>query len=126
MSAAEIASANRSFEDAVHRSNLDTIADLYETDAVVLPPDGPTIKGRDAIRQFWQSAIEEHGLKDMRLESVELEINGQIANEIGNGTLSMITVGGETETVEIKFLVVWKRSGGVWRLHRDIWNSGSA
>jgi ketosteroid isomerase-like protein len=61
----------------------------------------------------------------MRLESVELEIVGDIANEVGNATLSMVPTGGKNETAEVKFLVIWKRSDGKWRLHRDIWNTRS-
>jgi uncharacterized protein (TIGR02246 family) len=125
MSAADIATTNRSFEDAVRRGDVEAIASLYESDAVVLPPDSPIVKGREAIRQLWMSAIKEHGLKSMRVESVELEIAGDIANEVGYGTLTMAPEGGKTETAEVKFLVIWKQSGGKWRLHRDVWNARS-
>jgi len=126
MSATDIANASRAFEDAVHRGDLDAIANLYEPDAVVLAPDRPMIMGREAIRQLWKSAIEEYGLKSIRLESVELEVVGDIANEIGHGTLSMAPPGGGHETEQVKFLVVWKRSGGQWRLRRDTWNARPA
>jgi uncharacterized protein (TIGR02246 family) len=126
MSAAEIATVNRSFEDAVRRGDVDAIAELYEPDALVLPPDSPIVKGREAIRQLWMSAINEHGLKSMLVESVELEIVGDIANEVGHGTLTMAPEGGKSETAEINFLVIWKQSSGRWRLHRDVWNARSA
>jgi ketosteroid isomerase-like protein len=30
-------------------------------------------------------------------------------------------------TVRGKYVVVWKKDGdGMWRLHRDIWNTGAA
>lgn len=123
MSATDIANASHSFEDAVRRGDLEAIINLYDPDAVVLAPDGPMIKGHESIGQLWKSAIEEYGLKSIRLESVELEIVGDIAYEIGNGTLDMAPSGGREETEEIKFLVVWKRSNGQWRLHRDTWNA---
>jgi uncharacterized protein (TIGR02246 family) len=125
VSAADIATVNGSFEDAVRRGDVEAIANLYGPDAVVLAPDGPIVKGREGIRQLWMSAIKERGLKSMRLESVELEIVGDIANEVGNATLSMVPTGGKNETAEVKFLVIWKRSDGKWRLHRDIWNTRS-
>ena len=126
MSTIDIANASRSFEDAVRRGDLEAIINLYDPDAVVLAPDSPMIKGHEAISQLWKSAIEEYGLKSIRLESVELEIVGDIAYEIGNGTLDMAPPGGRQETEEMKFLVVWKRSGGQWRLHRDTWNARPA
>jgi ketosteroid isomerase-like protein len=27
---------------------------------------------------------------------------------------------------EVKFIEVWKREDGEWRIHRDIWNSNAA
>jgi len=126
VSATDIANASRSFEDAVQRGDLEAIGNLYEPDAVVLAPDSPMIKGREAIRQLWKSAIAEYGLKSIRLESVELDIVGDIASEIGYGTLSMAPPGVGQETEQVKFLVVWKRSGGQWRLHRDTWNARPA
>jgi ketosteroid isomerase-like protein len=26
---------------------------------------------------------------------------------------------------QARYVVVWKREGGRWKLHRDIWNAGS-
>ena len=126
MSATDIANASRSFEDAVRRGDLEAIGNLYYPDAVVMAPDSPMIKGREAIKQLWKSAIEDYGLKSIRLESVELDIVGDIASEIGYGTLDMAPPGGGQETEQVKFLVVWKRSGDQWRLHRDTWNARPA
>ena len=44
MSAADIATVNSSFEDAVRRGDVEAIANLYGPDAVVLAPDGPIVK----------------------------------------------------------------------------------
>jgi len=43
------------------------------------------------------------------------------AHEVGEATLGV--AGG---TAVVKFVVVWKRIGGQWRLQRDIWNSKAA
>ena len=124
MSAADIATVNSSFEDAVRRGDVEAIANLYGPDAVVLAPDGPIVKGREGIRQLWMSDqrawIEKHAARVSRTRD-----RRRYRNEVGNATLSMVPTGGKNETAEVKFLVIWKRSDGKWRLHRDIWNTRS-
>jgi ketosteroid isomerase-like protein len=88
---------------------------------MAFPPDGPIVKGRDNIKQMWASVAQQMGLKDVRLETLDLEQAGDTAYEVGEATL---THGGGTAVV--KFVVVWKMVAGQWRLHRDIWNSKGA
>jgi uncharacterized protein (TIGR02246 family) len=125
MSAAEITAVNRSYQDAVSRGDAGAIADLYTADALLLPPDGPTVKGREAIRQ-WLSSGFERGLKSLQFESITLEIDGDTASEVAYVTLGSAGLGGQITTVVVKSLVVWKKSAGQWRLHRDMWNAAPA
>ena len=40
--------------------------------------------------------------------------------------LSLEPPGGQRATANVKYIVVWQRSAGQWRLHRDIWNAEPA
>ena len=56
----------------------------------------------------------------MTLTTLEAEAQGDTAYEVGTYTLpgeggKMLDVG--------KYVVVWKRVGGQWKLHRDIWTT---
>lgn len=53
MSTTEIAAVNRAFEEAVRKGDVDRLAQLYTQDAIALPPDGPFVRGRDAIKELW-------------------------------------------------------------------------
>ena len=121
MSLSEISAVNRQFEDAARKGDLDRLAALYTPDAVALPPDGPVVKGRDNIKQMWGTLAQQVGLKDVRLDTLDFEQAGDTGYEVGQATL---TVG--TGTAVVKFVVVWKKVGGQWRLHRDIWNTKAA
>jgi ketosteroid isomerase-like protein len=44
MSKAEIAAVNRRFEDASAKGDVETLAALYTSDAICLPPDGPFVR----------------------------------------------------------------------------------
>lgn len=121
MSQAEIAAINRQFEDAARKGDLDRLASLYTADAVALPPDGPVVKGRDGIKQMWGSIAQQIGLKDVRLTTLDFEQAGDTGYEVGEATLTV-----SSGTAVVKFVVVWKRVDGQWRLHRDIWNTKGA
>jgi uncharacterized protein (TIGR02246 family) len=121
MSKAEISAVNRTFEEAARTGNLERLAGLYTTDAIALPPDGPFVRGRDDIKKMWGNVAQQLGLKDVRLETIELELAGDTAYEVGEAKLTLAS-GAAT----VKFVVVWKKVDGAWKLHRDIWNSKAA
>jgi ketosteroid isomerase-like protein len=66
------------------------------------------------------------GPKDVKLDTLDLEITGDAASEVGEPALSLEAEPGKRQTAVIKFVVVWKKIDGQWRLHRDIWNAKGA
>jgi ketosteroid isomerase-like protein len=56
------------------------------------------------------------------LHAVEVEARGDMAGEIGVLTLTVPGDAGPTK-VGGKYIVIWKRNGQTWQLHRDIWNT---
>jgi uncharacterized protein (TIGR02246 family) len=121
MSRTDITVVNRAFEGAARARDTDRIAALYTTDAIVMPPDGPFVKGREDIQQFWGSAIQQMGLKDVKKNILTFDDVGDTAYEVGEAALTLAS-GGATA----KYVVIWKNVDGQWRLHRDIWNTKSA
>jgi uncharacterized protein (TIGR02246 family) len=121
MSRTEIDAVNRALEDAIRKRDTERLSSLYTPDAIVMPPDAPFVKGRDSIKQFWGSAIQQLGVKDARLNTVDLEMAGDTAHEVGEAILTL-----ESGAFTGKYVVVWKKVGGQWRLHRDIWNAKGA
>jgi len=118
MSQSEIAAVNRQFEDAARKGDLERLASLYTRDAIALPPDSPMVRGRDNIKQMWGTIAQQIGLKDVRLNTIDLDVTGETAYEVGEANLT--TANG---AAAVKFVVVWKKVDGQWRLHRDIWNA---
>ncbi len=98
-----------------------TVASLYSVDAILYPPGGTRVDGRSAIQAFWQGAMDS-GMKLDDLHAVEVEARGDRAGEVGVFTLVVPGDGGPTK-VPGKYIVIWKRSGQTWQLHRDIWNT---
>ena len=109
---------NRLFEEAAGKGDLESLASLYTKDAVALPPDGPFVRSRDNIKEMWASIAQQIGLKSVKLETVALEVAGEMAHEVGEAQLTLAS-----GTAVVKYVVVWKKADGQRRLHRDIWNT---
>lgn len=97
------------------------LAGLYSENAALFPPGGDRVSGRAAIQAFWQGVLDS-GIKLDELNTVEVDARGDLASEVGSLVLS---APGDDGTVKIvgQYIVVWKRSGHTWQLHRDIWNT---
>ena len=111
------------FQSLCNRGDAATLAELYTERATLLPPGAEIQKGRDAIAGFWRSAFEA-GVKNVALEALDIEAYGpNVAREIGTFALDASDGRGASSRVEGKYLVLWKREGGEWRLDADIWNT---
>jgi ketosteroid isomerase-like protein len=110
---------NRIFgEEVCGKKNFEALAEIYTQDATILPPGGEIISGLDNIRNFWKAACESLRITHCRLEPFEVEVHGEFAHEVARGE-----VGTESGAVPIKYIVIWKKDGGQWKWHRDIWNT---
>jgi uncharacterized protein (TIGR02246 family) len=112
-----IEAANKSFVEALSKGDAAKIADMYAEGARVLPPNGPMVQGRQNTQEFWQSIIN-MGAK-LTLSTSDVEAQGDVAYEVG--TYEMIFPGNKRDAG--KYVVVWRREKGAWKLAVDIWNS---
>ena len=117
----EIMSRSDAWEDALNAKDLDTLVDLYTSDARVMPPNGETERGSDAVRAQFGAMIDA-GLGG-ELTSVEAKVMGDTGYNVGTYVLR---AGDETADTG-KFIETWQRGDdGVWRISNDIWNSNGA
>jgi uncharacterized protein (TIGR02246 family) len=114
-----IAAANEKFMAAFEAQDAAGLAALYTKDGQVLPPNSDFVTGREAIQGFWQAAMD-MGLRKAKMDIVEVESRGKTAIEVSKFTLF---AEGDAVADQGKYMVIWKRKKGGWRLHRDIFNS---
>ncbi len=116
---AGIEATNAQFMEAFSQSDAAGVAACYTEDAQFLPPNSEIVGGREAVQEAIQGLIDA-GIKGLRLEATEVEGHGDTAHEVGTYTLM-----GENEQTmdEGKYIVIWKKVGDEWKLHRDIFNS---
>lgn len=114
-----IADANNDFMVTFGRGDAAGMADLYTEDGQVLPPNSDFVMGKEAIQAFWQ-ALMDMGIKEAKLDIVEVEEQDDLAVEVSKYTLQ----GEEGQVIDQgKYIVIWKQENGQWKLHRDILNS---
>ncbi|MGD0437299.1 MAG: nuclear transport factor 2 family protein [Bryobacteraceae bacterium] len=118
--AQDIQPTNRLFEQIIAKRDFDALDRVYTKDARILPPGAPTISGRENIKSFWRSAVDSLGVSAGKLETVEFEATGDTGFEIGRGRLDFVS---GAASLEVKFVVVWKREDGAWKWDVDIWNT---
>lgn len=116
---------NERFMRAFAQGDAAAIAALYTADARLLPPNQPMLTGADAIKNFWQGMLSLN-IKQPKLETVEIaEQRTDIACEVGRYSFTIPLPDGSTVTDVGKYLVVWKRADGAWKLHLDVWNTNA-
>jgi len=116
---AAIDAGNKKFLAAFAKGDAAGIAALYTTEGEAYPPNGSVVKGRPELQKMWKSVIDS-GIASATLATTAVESAGNLAYE--SGTYEMKTKDGKVAD-HGKYVVVWKRAGGNWQLHRDIWNT---
>jgi len=115
----EIEAANKRWEAAASRSDGPAVAALYTDKGQLLPPQSDFVTGSEAIGQFWQ-AVFDSGVKGVSLVTLEVEGHGDTAHEVGKLELR----GADGKVLDHgKYVVIWKKEGTSWKLHRDIWTT---
>ena len=114
-----IEEGNQQWSIAFSTGDSAALAAMYTPNAQLFPMHSEVVSGREAIQQFWQGVMAS-GVKGATLTTLEVDEQGETAYEVGQYELR-----GEGHKVldHGKYIVVWKRTQGQWRLHRDIWNS---
>jgi ketosteroid isomerase-like protein len=94
----------------------------YTDDAQILPPRHPVIDGKAAITSFFEANIDKYiGLGNETTWSL---VQGDVAIEQGTYNVRNVRLGVDAETG--KYIRVWKRINGRWKLHRDMFSPDSA
>jgi ketosteroid isomerase-like protein len=115
---AEIEEANKNFMAFVAAGDSVGLANAYTTDAKFMSAGAPSVVGRVNIQSAMAGIVNSGITKvDLRPENV-YGTEDLIAEE---GELSLFV--GDQEVAVEKYIVLWKKEDGKWKLFRDIFNS---
>jgi ketosteroid isomerase-like protein len=119
----KVIEANNDRFTAAHvKGDHATIDDMFTLDAKVLPPGADPVIGRAAIAQLTKEYIEA-GVAEFREVTTDFYGNEDLLIDQG----SYVMVYGKDRTRETgKYLNVWKKESGVWKIYSNIWNTNAA
>lgn len=119
-----IRKADAAFSTAARAGDANALADTYAADALLLPPNMPMLRGREAIRAFWSGLLGSASAVDLTLNTTEVQQSGDLAMEMGQYRLHMTPKNATTPVNdEGKFLLAWRKVDGQWKIARDMFSS---
>lgn len=123
---AAVLAASEAYGETVRRADADAVAGFWTEDAVMWPPDGPDLHGRDEILALLRAAYPQVTVEEMVVRDREIEPLGGAVIELATYS-ERLRVGDEApQEVRGRYVFVWKRQGdGSWKIHRGIYNSSS-
>lgn len=125
---------NKELAAAFETRDFAQVAEMFTDDAVMLPPRRGLVRGRGDIQSYWSNAKR---LKDLQFQSETVTpLAGDVARDIGTLRMQLepgrarrqrLAESGEGEgsqarEVAGKYVFIWRKLGGNWKLETGIWN----
>jgi uncharacterized protein (TIGR02246 family) len=109
---------------AVLKGDAAAITDLYTEDAMDMPPNAATVKGRAAIGEFYKKQMSGAKFSAFTLKHLETRSAGDVGYDVGSYDQTLTPTGAPAPVHDTgKYLVVVKRVGGKWKVAHAIYNS---
>jgi ketosteroid isomerase-like protein len=120
------ASARQVVQDwaqACNTRHIDDLLELYAADATLIRSSVPPVRSLPAIREFLISLLEA-GLGDVEMESLRVEMLGDIALDLGRCKMLVPVAMGKRREERGKYLIVLARQpAGTWKIIADCWSA---
>lgn len=116
----------QNWAQACNTKHLDDLLELYASDATLIRSNVPPVRSLPAIREFLHSLLEA-GLGELEMESLRIELMGDIAMDLGRCKMLVPVVMGKRREERGKYLLVMVRqAAGTWKILADCWSSDQA
>ncbi|OYW80070.1 MAG: hypothetical protein B7Z27_04440, partial [Sphingobacteriia bacterium 32-37-4] len=117
----EIEAANKVTMDAFAKGDSVGVANMYMDDAKLMFTGMPAVVGKAGIQSVFGGYIKS-GVNKIELKTNEVWGTEDLLAEEGSVTIYV----NEQIVGQEKFIVLWKKVGGQWKIMRDIANSDLA
>jgi ketosteroid isomerase-like protein len=109
----------RDFAAAEASNDDDAVMAFWWDDAVMQPPNAPTIQGAEAIRAMYETVT----FESMEVGELTARVSGDLAAVWGPFAATVVIEGVGRLVNDNKFIVVLERRDGVWKAIENTWNS---
>jgi ketosteroid isomerase-like protein len=124
---AGVDSAANRLQTALRTIGSDSLMVLMADDVVLMPPNEAVLKGKEAVRAWYDQFLTQLRTTDLTITDREVLIGGEWATELAAFSWTLAPVaGGPPVTDWGSYVQVWHREpDGRWLFARELWNSTS-
>jgi ketosteroid isomerase-like protein len=112
-----IAALESEWSNRFANGDIEWIMELHATGAIQMPPNAPSVIGHEALRAQWEGMIKNLDASFMSTE-VHVAASGDMAYDIGT-----VTIKGPDGPIPAKYLIVWVREDGKWKVAVDMFST---
>ena len=118
--AAKIMALESEWSDRFGQGDIDYIVDLHASNGIQMPPNAESVVGSEALRAAWQGMYDTEGLSvSWESSAAFVSASGDMAWDYGKASMTSP----DGKTTPMKYLVVWTREGGEWKVAADMFNA---
>lgn len=122
--AAKIRQRTQEFGQAFNTKDMPKVLAFYSGETVFMPPNSPTLRGRDAVGDFYKGMYSE-GAEDLAIQSKDVGGHGTLAYESGTFSLTRKPAVGSETRDRGKYMFIWRfyPAQKAWLIDYTIWSS---
>jgi len=116
---------NSASKDVIMGGDYQKNLAFFDDNAVEMPPNMAMIKGKDALKAFWEQSMKS-GMKMTSVEFNVLDVQASGTMAYSLGTYNMTMSAGKSGEMKDngKFIDVWKQQAdGAWKVIAETWNT---
>lgn len=116
--------ADDQWSKAAGAHDLEKTVSFYSGDAIVLPPNGPSVTDKNAIHDMWKQILNDAASMSWKATRVEVAKSGDLGYITGTYEMSIKDETGKLINDHGKYLEVWeKQADGSWKCGADMFSS---
>ncbi len=117
----QIVDLNESFSKYYVNADYESLVNMYCEDGIILPPGADLIKGREEIKKRW-ILPEGVTIPYHEISPVEIQIIDDYAYDLGYYEGRTLKKDNSESEWKGKYLIIWKKEDGQWKIYADAWN----
>lgn len=110
------------FVKAFNAGDIPQVLDVYTENSVFMPPNQPVIRGRGALKTFYDDLVKD-GATNLKIDVAEVSGHGPLAYQSGTFAMDLKPSAGPTDHDRGKYLFIARKLNGTWRYEYMVWNS---
>lgn len=117
-----VEASNQHWLSAFNRGDTRKLAELYTSDAVIMPPSSEILSDPVAIKTYWDG-LRSVGVDDFNLYTVNTERDGDTIYQSAMWEATRYTAGGDTVRFDGNmYSVLERQKDGSWKIRLQSWN----